>query len=171
MNFNRRGYIMLNNMEEIKEKIEIRPFSPEKLQDVIEILMDAYQDYPEYGEATRKQAKRYISWLKKHSTLFDIAYVNNEPAGFIVADANWIDINGKNVGEIHELSVKKKFWGKSLGRKLLARALKHFEKKGLKTAGLWAGEKNKRAIDFYKRSGFKQTGNAYYGWLRMERRL
>ncbi|WP_457626796.1 GNAT family N-acetyltransferase [Persephonella sp.] len=158
-------------MEKIEEKVEIVPFSSERLGDVIQILMDAYQDYPEYGEATRKQAKRYIGWLKKHSTLFDVAYINGEPAGFIVADANWKDLHGKNVGEIHELSIKKKFWGMGLGKKLLERALKHFREKGLKTAALWVGEKNRRAIDFYKKNGFKQTGSAYYGWLRMERSL
>ncbi|WP_457639152.1 GNAT family N-acetyltransferase [Persephonella sp.] len=158
-------------MEAVKENLTIQPYSEEKTEDLISILMDAYQEHPEYGEATRKQAKRYINWLKKHSTLFEVAYIDGEPAGFIAADANWKDITGKRVGEIHELSIKKKFWGKGLGKFLLDRAIKHFKKRGLTTAGLWVGEKNDRAIQFYKKNGFKETGLNYYGWVRMERNL
>ncbi|NPA58161.1 MAG: GNAT family N-acetyltransferase [Aquificae bacterium] len=133
--------------------------------------MDAYQDYPQYGEATRKQAKKYINWLKNHSTLFEVAYMDGRPAGFIVADANWKDLKGKKVGEIHELAVRKEFWDRGIGKKLLERAVKHFRERGLDTAGLWAGDKNERAIRFYKKNGFQDTGLVYYGWLRMERKL
>ncbi len=153
------------------ENTRLVDFSQEKLDDVVEILMDAYQEHPEYGEASKKHAKRYIKWLKKHSTFFKILYHNNKPVGFVVGDSNWIDLKGENVGEIHELSVKKEYWGKGFGDFLLREVLKHFKEKGLKKASLWVGEKNKRAIDFYKKHGFKETGINYYGWLRMEKRL
>ena len=153
------------------EKIKLTNYEDKYLDIVIDILMDAYQDIPEYGEANRKQAKRYIKWLKKHSTFFKILFYEDEPAAFIVGDGNWIDIEGKHVGEIHELSVKKKFWGKRLGDFLLNKVLEHFKELGLKKSGLWVGEKNKRAIDFYKKHGFQETGIKYYGWVRMEKNL
>ncbi len=153
------------------ENINVINFRDELLDNSIDILMDAYQDLPEYGEQSRKRAKRYIKWLKKHSTLFVIAKVRNDFAGFIVADASWTDMEGKNVGEIHELSVRKRFWGKGVGDFLLNLALKHFSQKGLKQAGLWVGEKNKRAIKFYEKHRFKKTDTKYYDWLRMVRSL
>lgn len=153
------------------ENTRLENFSDEKIDDLIDILMDAYQEYPEYGESGKKQAKRYIKWLNKHSTFFKILYHNDKPAGFVVGDSNWIDLNGENVGEIHELSVKKEYWGKGYGDFLLKQVLKHFKEKGLKKASLWVGEKNKRAIDFYRKHGFNETGINYYGWLRMEKKL
>ncbi len=151
--------------------METVEFSDQLTDAVIDIMMDAYQDLPEYGEQSRKRAKRYINWLKKHSTLFTVVMIDGEPAGFIAADANWIDIHGKNVGEIHELSIRKKFWGKGIGDYLINLAVKHFKDRNLKSAGLWVGEKNTRAIQFYKKHGFKETGINYYRWLRMVRSL
>jgi ribosomal protein S18 acetylase RimI-like enzyme len=156
---------------QVKENIKLKDFSESFIQDLVDIIMDAYQEHPEYGESSRKHAKRYIKWLKKHSTFFKVLFVNSKPAGFVVGDGNWTDIEGKRVGEIHELSVKKDFWGKGLGDLLLKEVLKHFKERGLKTAALWVGEKNQRAIDFYKKHGFRETGKSIYGWLRMERKL
>ncbi|SNZ09201.1 Acetyltransferase (GNAT) family protein [Persephonella hydrogeniphila] len=155
----------------VEEKIRLEDFSEKYIPDVIDIIMDAYQEHPEYGEASRKHAKRYIKWLKKHSTFFKVLTVDDKPVGFVVGDGNWIDMDGKTVGEIHELSLKKDYWGKGLGDYLLKEVLNHFKKTGLKTAALWVGEKNKRAIDFYRKHGFKETGKSIYGWLRMERKL
>lgn len=151
-----------------KMKIELKDFSEEYIDDLAQIIMDAYQDFPEYGEPNIKKAKKYINWLKNHSTFFKILFVNGEPAGFIVADANWKSIDGKKVGEIHELALKKKYWGKGLGKLLLEAALEHLNSQGVNIYGLWVGTKNKSAIEFYKKYGFKPKYD-YVKWLRMEK--
>ncbi len=150
---------------------KIKPFSPEYRDQLIDIIFDAYSDFPEYGESSYKSAKRYINWLKNHSTLFDILFDNNKPIAFIAADGNWISsFTNEKVGEIHEIAIKKDYWGKGIGKLFMDKALKHFKDLNLQKAGLWVGEKNKRAIDFYKKYGFKPVRKYNY-WLRMERNL
>ncbi len=148
-----------------------QPFSEEYKKDLIDIIFDAYSDFPEYGESSYKSAKRYINWLRNHSTLFDIILDKNKPVAFLVVDGNWISsFTGEKVGEIHELAIRKNYWGKGLGKMLMDKALKHLKYLGLKKVGLWVGEKNKRAIEFYKKYGFKPV-RQYNQWLRMERSL
>ncbi|WP_456402154.1 GNAT family N-acetyltransferase [Persephonella sp.] len=150
-----------------KLNLKLKNFSEKLRDDVIKILFDAYQDLPEYGEKTYKDAKRYVNWLKNHSTYFKVAYVNQEPAGFVVADAHY---KNRPAGEIHELSVRKKFWGIGLGNMLLEEAEKHLKNEGKDFVGLWVGRKNLRAIDFYKKHGYKES-DIYRDWLRMTKRL
>ncbi len=155
----------------VKNKIKEDSFKDKYREGLIDIIFDAYSEHPEYGEHSRKSAKRYINWLKNHSTLFDVVLDNDKPVAFIVADGNWISsFSGDNVGEIHELAIRKSYWGKGLGKYLMNKALKHFKELNLKKAGLWVGEKNKRAIEFYKKYGFK-TVRKYNQWVRMERNL
>ncbi len=150
-------------------KVELKDFSEDYADILADIIMDAYQDFPEYGEPNIKKAKKYINWLKNHSTFFKILFVDGEPAGFIVADANWKSLDGEKVGEIHELAIRKKYWGKGLGKLLLESALEHLKSQGVKVYGLWVGTKNRTAIEFYKKYGFKPVYN-YVKWLRMEKR-
>ncbi|WP_457642130.1 GNAT family N-acetyltransferase [Persephonella sp.] len=138
-------------------------------KNLIDVLFEAYLDFPEYGEPSYKSAKRYINWLRNHSTLFKIILIDNTPVGFVAADANWKDTYGKNVGEIHELAVKKDYWGYGIGKILLEEALKHLKEKEKNTIGLWVGKKNKKAIEFYKKYGF-QVVDSYRDWLRMEKK-
>ncbi len=152
-----------------KMKVELKDFSSDYLDQLAQIIMDAYQDFPEYGEPNIKKAKKYINWLKNHSTLFKILFIDGEPAGFVVADANWKTIDGKKIGEIHELALKKKYWGKGFGKLLLETALNHLKERGTDIFGLWVGSQNKSAIEFYKKYGFYPVYD-YVKWLRMEKR-
>jgi len=72
--------------------IKIKPFSIEYRDNLVDVIFDAYSRYPEYGETSPKRAKKYLNWLKNHSTMFDVMFVDNETAGFIVVDTNWIRI-------------------------------------------------------------------------------
>ncbi len=147
-------------------EIKLKDYTDSFKKELISVLFEAYLDLPEYGEPSYKSAKRYINWLKNHSTFFKVAFYNDELAGFVVADANWKDLYGKDIGEIHELAVRKKFWGKGIGKILLEEAVKHLKEKGKKQIGLWVGRKNKKAINFYKKYGFN-IRESYRDWLRM----
>ncbi|NPA52023.1 MAG: GNAT family N-acetyltransferase [Aquificae bacterium] len=150
-------------------KVELKDFSQDYIDALVDILMDAYQDFPEYGEPSKERAKKYINWLRNHSTLFKILFVDGEPVGFVVADANWKRIDGKRVGEIHELALKKKYWGKGLGKLLLDTAIEHLKSKNVDILGLWVGKKNASAIKLYRNYGFLPVYD-YVKWLRMEKR-
>jgi len=158
-------------MKENRFKINLLDYDDIYLDSLVEIIFDAYKRHPEYGEPTIRSAKNYIKWLKRHSTFFKIAKVDGEIAGFIVADSNWRDgFDNKIVGEIHEISVKRKFWGHGIGTFMIKEVLNHFKKSGRNIVRLWVGKKNKEAISFYKNLGFKILYERWE-WLRMEKRL
>jgi mycothiol synthase len=151
--------------------IKLVDYQDKYKNELINTIFDAYQKHPEYGEPDFKSASKYIEWLKKHSTFFKVLIVNGEVAGFIVADANWKDLSdSKEVGEIHEISIKRKYWGKGFGHYLINEALNHFKEKGKRIVRLWVGKKNKEAVKFYKNLGFRPL---YEKWdyIRMEKRL
>ena len=151
--------------------VELRSFSSDDFSALVEIYMAAYREHPEYGEPTPQRARRYLEWLLRHHTFFEVAVVDQRPVGFIVVDTSWRDRNGRQVGEIHELAVDPAYWGKGIARQLLAAGLAHIRGQGLRHAGLWVGIKNERAQRFYRRAGFRPVDVRWGDWLRMERRL
>lgn len=163
-----------NNKISVKEiimNIKLVDYKDKYKDELISVIFDAYKEHPEYGEPDIKSASRYIDWLKNHSTFFKVLLLDNEVAGFVVADSNWKDFfDGKIIGEIHEIAIKRKFWGKGLGTFLINKTLEHFKGKGRDIVRLWVGKKNKEAIEFYERLGFK-TLYEKWDYLRMERRV
>ena len=80
-----------NNNKVQTDKIELVDYEDKYKDNLVDIIFDAYQDYPEYGEPSRKHAKKYINWLKNHASMFKIATYDSKPVGFIVVDTNWKD--------------------------------------------------------------------------------
>ncbi len=151
-------------------RITLRPFRDEDLPGLVALYQRAYAEHPEYGEATREASQRYLEWLQRHHTFFQVAEDDaGRIVGFIVAHANWRDRDGQRVGEIHELVVDPAYWGHGLGGRLLDAALEHFKAHGHQRARLWVGEHNDRARAFYARHGFRPVRPGY--WVRMEKRL
>ncbi len=149
-------------------KLDLIDYKPDYIEHLIDIIFDAYQDQPEYGEPTRKHAKRYINWLSKHSNFFKILLLNGKPIGFIVADLE--ETPTKKYGEIHELAIKKEFWGFKLGDYLLDKAIDFLKEKGAEEIVLWVGKTNDKAISFYKKRGFEPVLEAGK-WLKMVKKL
>ncbi|MGC8872380.1 MAG: GNAT family N-acetyltransferase, partial [Caldimicrobium sp.] len=81
-------------------------------------------------------------------------------------DANWVNSEEERVLEIHEIFVIPEMRGKGIGTRLIEKLLEYGKKKGLKLAELWVGEKNYKAIEFYKTLNFKETGPGGK-WIRM----
>ena len=139
---------------------------------LIDILFSAYADFPEYGVESKEEAHRYIWWLYRSDPrgMF-IAKVNDEIAGFIASHSQWWDkYLGDFVGEIHEISVDRKFHGKGIGSKLMYIAERYFIDDGRKVAGLWVGVNNVSAIRFYENKGYVK-GEIKGPWLRMRKYL
>lgn len=139
---------------------------------LINILFSAYADLPEYGVESDEEAHRYIWWLYRSDPrgMF-IAKVNDEIAGFIASHSHWWDkYIGDFVGEIHEISVDRRFHGKGVGSKLMSTAEQYFVNEGRKVAGLWVGVNNVSAIRFYEKKGYIK-GEIRGPWLRMRKYL
>ncbi len=149
--------------------VTLRPVRPEELPALVPLYLEAYREHPEYGESSPQKVRRYLRWLQRHHTFFQVAQVDDHPVGFIVVDADWIDWEGQPVGEIHELVVHPDYWGRSVARRLLEAGLEHIRARGLRKAGLWVGEHNHRAMNFYRRFGFRPVHWGY--WVRMVKSL
>lgn len=137
---------------------------------LLDIYLDAYRDHPEYGETSRQRARRYLEWLRRHATLFEVVYLDDQPVGWMVVDGCWEDRDGEESAELHELVVHCGSHNKGIGSALLQRALEHARKLGKKALKLWVGRGNEKAIAFYHRHGFEPLYTVG-DWLRMRKKL
>jgi len=151
--------------------MKIRQVKLNDINDFIETYVKAYEELENYKYKTRKEIKNYFKWLyNRDKEGFLVAEENNKAVGFAAGDANWINLEGEKVLEIHEIFVLPEFRKKGVGSKLLNEILSYGIKKGRRLAELWVGKTNYKAIDFYKRFGFKKAGK-WGKWLRMIKSL
>jgi len=105
-----------------------------------------------------KQVEKELSNIYSH---FFFIYLDDEIAGYLKVNIN--DAQSETIGneslEIERIYIKNKFQNQGLGKYLLNKAIEiaiEYNKKKI-WVGVW--EKNKNAIDFYKKMGFTQTGS------------
>ncbi len=145
----------------------IRNVTLKDIDAFIETYTKAYEELKDYKYTTRSDIKNYFKWLhKRDKEGFFVAEVDGKVVGFAAGDSKWVNSEGERVLEIHEIFVIPEMRGKGVGTKLMERLLEYGKKRGLKLAELWVGEKNQRAIDFYRKLGFKEAG-LWGKWLRM----
>ncbi|USS41714.1 GNAT family N-acetyltransferase [Thermococcus aggregans] len=153
-------------------KIEkLKKLDQETLETLVGIYMRGYENLREYGGEGESYAKRYIRWCwSKASDGFFVAKDEDRIVGFIVCDNDWHSrYENRVVGAIHEFVIDKDYQGKSVGKKLMEKALEYLSKYNDKIE-LWVGEKNTKAIEFYKKYGFKVAGKSGI-WVRMVKDL
>lgn len=104
----------------------------------------------------------YTKWLNDPSYrlwLVEIA-PGNAPIGYAVvapADLPLLDISDRDL-ELKRIYLLSRFQGQGYGRKLVAEAILHAKQAGAKRLLLGVYEKNRAAIAFYERIGFRQIG-------------
>lgn len=104
--------------------------------------------------------KAFNNELQHSNNIYHIIYFNNEVAGYskIVFDAPNENIQEQHVAKLDRLYLLKTFYGQHLGLKLLnfnTEISKNSLQKGVWLA-VWV--ENLRAINFYKKMGFKIVG-------------
>ena len=135
-------------------------------EELIRIYVSAYQGLEEYAYTRRADIKRYIKWLHKvDQDGLLIAKDDKEIIGFIFFCHNWWDRMYGEIGEIHELAVIPGYQGRHIGKSLLQEGI-NCMKKYHNIFGLWVGERNKKAKEFYKKMGFLCEGRMGK-WIRM----
>ncbi|RLD96481.1 MAG: N-acetyltransferase [Aquificota bacterium] len=151
---------------EVKGIDELGPW----LDHLVALYLDAYQGLGEYAYTRPRDVRHYMRWLFKRAPhSFFLAVEGQRLLGFIVADSQWLE-EGEPVGEIHEIVVAPGAREKGVGKALIEKALEHFQQEGLGKVGLWVGERNLKAQEFYRRLGFRERGKVGH-WIRMERPL
>lgn len=141
----------------------------EVLGQLIDVYLDGYRDMKEYAYRARGDTKRYLKWLYHcDPQSFFIAEENENILGFISGARSWWDKTFGEVGEIHEIVVRRDHQSKGIGTKLMEQEISYLSKYH-GTIGLWVGENNYRAMKFYEKFGFKEVGKVGI-WMRMIRR-
>ncbi|MEK4058340.1 MULTISPECIES: GNAT family N-acetyltransferase [Paenibacillus] len=147
----------------------IKKCSREDLQILQQISVETfndtfkYQNSPENMKTYLEKAFNYKQLEKElsniYSEFFFISF-NEELAGYLKVNIN--DSQSEKTGddslEIERIYIRIKFQRKGLGKYLIDKAtdVAMIQNKKMIWLGVW--EKNEKAIDFYKKIGFVQTG-------------
>ncbi len=135
-----------------ESRLRIERVKESELESLIDVYRKAYRGLEEYADTDRKKIREYLRWLfNRDREGFFVAKVDGKIVGFIASDAWWRPRHG----EIHEFVVLPEYRKHGIGRKLFKRALDYLKGRGDKSVGLWLGEKNYNAKDFYSHYGFR----------------
>ena len=102
-----------------------------------------------------------------------LLYKNDVLAGFskIIINSKNIHIKEENVTKMERLYLLEEFYGTGLGQQLFDFNLKLAKQEKQKGIWLYVWIKNYRAIDFYKKVGFKKIADYYFPISETETRI
>jgi len=102
-----------------------------------------------------------------------LLYKNDVLAGFskIIINSKNIHIKEENVTKMERLYLLEEFYGTGLGQQLFDYILKLAKQQNQKGIWLYVWIKNYRAIDFYKKVGFKKIADYYFPISETETRI
>ncbi|WP_010284802.1 GNAT family N-acetyltransferase [Bacillus timonensis] len=119
--------------------------------------MSAYLDRAFNVEQVEKE-------LTTTSSQFFFVYFNHEAAGYLKVNIN--DAQSEEMGtdslEIERIYIKGKFQKNGLGKVLFNKAVEMAKEHHKKIIWLGVWEKNEKAIAFYEKMGFVQTGSHFF---------
>lgn len=103
-----------------------------------------------------------IQWseLTNPEIVFLIAEIEGEAVGYVKINLNSRDdsVKGIKTIEIERIYAAKEHIGKGVGKSLMQASIQEAKQRGCDSLWLGVWEKNPRAIDFYKKWGFKEVG-------------
>lgn len=98
--------------------------------------------------------------LSDPDNIFLIIESENTPIGYAQLILNSTDnaIRGTKPLEIRRIYATKEYLGKGIGKELIQATIREARQRGCDCIWLGVWEKNQRAIDFYKKWGFREVG-------------
>ncbi len=108
----------------------------------------------------------YAEKLCNHAIVYKAANINT--LGFIVFYANNKE---DNIAYLTQIAVYSDYVGKGVGRELLDKCVEISKYNGMKILKLEVFNNNDRAINFYKKNGFKFSGQASNNSMYMIKQL
>jgi ribosomal protein S18 acetylase RimI-like enzyme len=98
--------------------------------------------------------------LSQPDVIFLIAEFEESPVGYAQLILNSKDkaIKGVNPLEIRRIYASQEYLGKGIGKELMQATIIEAKQRGCDCIWLGVWEKNQRAIDFYKKWGFREVG-------------
>ena len=98
-------------------------------------------------------AQTYFVAIKNNIIIGGINIDQNQDKTYLEID--WEDTSNSFL-VVHRLGVKEEFWGKKIGKKLMTFAENMVIEKGLKSIRLDTYSGNPKAMDFYRRLGYRE---------------
>jgi len=147
-----------NRPAKTNAKVLLYPVAQSEIPALAMLYMKAYRGMEEYGEASTDQAVLYLQNIYRFCAKgFFKAVVDGRAAGFIVCDPDWCEPGQRKVLEVHEVVVDPDFQGYGLGGLFMRFAGAMGRKHGRSEVSLWAGEGNRKAINWYTgKFGFRE---------------
>ena len=98
--------------------------------------------------------------LSDANIIFLIAELENKPVGYakLKLDSKIESIKGTNTMELERIYALHEYLGQGIGKELMLAAINEAKEKDCNSLWLGVWEKNPRAINFYKKWGFREVG-------------
>ncbi|KKB37764.1 GNAT family N-acetyltransferase [Bacillus thermotolerans] len=149
--------------------IHIKECTLEDLHELQEVSYETFretfkdQNSPENMDAYLTKAfnlEQLAQELSHPFSRFFFVYVHDETAGYLKVNTDEAQSEemGEESLEIERIYIKSSFQGHGLGKYLLNKAIEVAMERNKKKVWLGVWEENEKAIAFYKKMGFVQTG-------------
>ena len=115
---------------------------------------DTYPDIDTINQDLEKQS--YYVVEEKGEIIGGINIDQNQDKTYL--DIDWEDKSDSFL-VVHRLGVKEEFWNKKIGKYLMLFTEKIVEEKGLKSIRLDTYSGNPKAMEFYRRLGYRELGS------------
>jgi len=101
-----------------------------------------------------------LAELSNPNHIFLIVEDGDKPIGYaqLTLDSKEEFLTGVNSLEVRRIYASQEYIGKGIGKALMQAAIHEAERRGCDSVWLGVWEKNPRAIEFYKKWGFKEVG-------------
>lgn len=101
-----------------------------------------------------------LNELSDPHIIFLIAEFDEIPIGYAKLKMNSKDesVKGRKLLELERIYASPEYLGKGVGKELMKASINEARQRGCDSIWLGVWEKNQRAIDFYKKWGFKEAG-------------
>ncbi len=98
--------------------------------------------------------------LSEPNVIFLIAEMENKSIGYaqLILDSKHESLKGTKPLEIRRIYATQEYLGKGVGKELMKASIREASERGCNCIWLDVWEKNPRAINFYKKWGFKEIG-------------
>ena len=153
----------LDNLPEahLPAGLELRPVQPEHMRAIWDANEEAFRDHWGHTPLTESDYQGFLAQPHQDTSLWQIAWdtATNQVAGVAL---NLIDsqVNAefkRQIGYVDDLSVRRPWRQRGLGRALLIASLHAFKARGMTTAGLGVDSENPSgALGLYESVGFRQ---------------
>ena len=146
--------------------------------EVMEISIRSFQDHnsefvlrlnKENSDVLIPMGDEELRFLCDNAELFDVVYVDDTPAGFIVAlregikeydykSYKWFGENYSRFLYIDQVVIDEKYWGKGLGSCLYQKVFEHANKTGVEIIAVAITADNEVSLNFHAQMGFRNVG-------------